>query len=202
MPFALIGLCLSGFSQSAGDYRTTSTGNWDGNIWQRYNGSTWVATTSYPGESAGTGMVTIRHAVTFSVNPANPVGGLTIEANLSSNQNDAVLNITGNLVISAGTLNCTNNGNRELTIYVGGSFTMSGGTITENGNYGEIIFNGSGTQALSKTGGTISNDIRFTVSSGSVLSLGSSVLDGSAGSFTLSDGAGLITAHTQGISSF
>ncbi len=199
--FALIGFCLSGFSQTAGDYRTSTNGNWDNNIWQRYNGSSWVAATTYPGESTGTGTVTIRHAVTFSVNPPNPLGGLAIEANLSSNRNDAVLNITGDLVITAGTLNCTNNGNRELTISVGGSFTMSGGTLTENGNYGEIIFNGSGTQVFSKTGGTISNEMRFSVSSGVILDMGTSVLDGSSGSFTLNDGAGLITAHPQGISS-
>lgn len=199
--FALIGFCLSGYGQSTGDYRTTASGDWDSNNWQRYNGTIWVATSTYPGEAAGAGTVTVRHNITFDVNPPNPIGSLSVEANLSSNRNDAILNITGNLVISAGTLNCTNNGSRELTIYVGGNVTISGGTITENGNYGEIIFNGSGTQVFSKTGGTISNDIRFTVSTGSVLDMGTSVMDGSSGSFTLSDGAGLVTAHPQGISS-
>lgn len=199
--FALIGFCLAGYSQSAGDYRTSTNGNWDAAIWQRYNGSTWAAAATYPGESAGAGTVTIRHAVNINVNPANPIGGLSVEANLSSNRNDAFLNITGDLNIAAGTVNFTNNSNRELTVYVGGNVTISGGTITENGNYGEIIINGSGTQVFSKTGGTISGDIRFTVNTGSILDMGTAVLDGSSGSFTLGDGAGLITAHTQGISS-
>jgi hypothetical protein len=193
------GFCLSVSGQSAGDYRTTSNGDWDSNNWQQYNGTTWEPASTYPGEASGAGTVTIRHAVTFDVNPPNPIGALSIEANLSSNRNNAVLYVTGNLSISSGTVRFTNNNSRELTIYVGGDLTISDGVITENGNYGEIIFNGSGIQSFTKTGGSISQDIRFTVNSGSILDMGTSVLDGSSGTFTLSDGAGLITAHPQGI---
>jgi hypothetical protein len=58
----------------------------------------------------------------------------------------------------------------------------------------------TGTQTYTKTGGTISNAINFIVSSGSILDMGTSVLDGSTGNFTLSSGAGIITKHVQGFS--
>ena len=124
---------------------------------------------------------------------------MSLEANLTANRDNAQITVAGDFIISSGTLSCTNNSNRELTVYVGGDFTMSGGAITENGNYGEIISDGTGEQVFTKSGGTISNDIRFTVNSGAVLDMGTGVLDGSAGNFTMNDGAGLITDHPQGI---
>jgi hypothetical protein len=198
----LTGFCGETYAQSSGDYRTVSTGNWDNtSVWQRYNGTSWTTVTRYPGEDPGTGNVDIRHNITLNVNPANEIGSLSVGANLTSNRNNAYINISGDLVITTGTFNCTNNGSRELTITLGGDFRMSGGTLTENGNWGAVTFSGTGIQEFSKTGGTISQDIRFTVNNGSVLDMGTSVLDGSSGSFTLNPGAGLITAHADGISS-
>ncbi len=86
---------------------------------------------------------------------------------------------------------------------VHGNFSMTGGNITNTNathGVGDIIFNGSGIQFYSKTGGTISNKINFIVNPGSILDLGTSVIDGSTGSFTLKPGSGLITAHPEGIS--
>ena len=78
----------------------------------------------------------------------------------------------------------------------------AGTTITETANsYVAIIFNKNGTQTFTKTMGTISNNINFTVNAGSNLDMGTSVLNGSAGTFTLSSGATITTAHAQGISS-
>ena len=58
----LLGSCLQGYGQTAGDYQTRNNGNW-GNTgtWQRYNGSSWVNAGDYPGQNAGTGIVTVRH---------------------------------------------------------------------------------------------------------------------------------------------
>jgi hypothetical protein len=83
-----------------------------------------------------------------------------------------------------------------------GNFTMSGGFVTSpnSTSISQIIFSKAGIQTFTKTGGTISNIINFTVNPGSTLDLGSSVIDGSIGAFTLSEGAGLITAHPFGIS--
>jgi hypothetical protein len=198
----LSGFCLQGYGQTAGDYRTRSNGNWSNSgTWQTYNGSSWVNAGDYPGQNAGTGIVTVRHNVTLNTSPGNPLGSLEIEANLTPNNGDRSLDITNDLIISGGTVSFSQNNNREVIISLGGNFVMTGGNMTENANYGEVNFSGTGIQTFSKTGGAISNDIRFTVNSGSVLDMGTSVLDGSSGSFTLSSGAGLITAHPEGISS-
>lgn len=197
----LSGSCLHLYSQTAGDFRTTANGNWSNNgTWQRYNGTAWQAAGSYPGENTGTGVVTVRHTVSLNTEPPNALGSLVIEANLTPNNSDRILTINDNLTVTGGTLSFSANNGKELLIYLGGNFNMTGGTMTETHNYGELIFSGSGVQTFSKTGGTISEDIRFTVNSGSTIDLGTSVLDGSLGSFTLNAGAGLRTAHPEGIS--
>lgn len=198
----LSGSCLQLYSQSNGDFRTRVAGSWStASTWERYNGTTWSTATVYPGQNTGTGAVTVRHAVTLNASPPNPLGSLVIQANLTPDNTDRDLTISNNLTVTAGTLSFSTGANRELRILLGGNFSMTSGTMTETGNYGEIIFNGSGVQSFSKAGGTISNEIRFIVNPGSTVDMGTSVLDGSSGSFTLSAGAGLITAHPEGFSS-
>jgi hypothetical protein len=202
---ALAGSCLPGYGQTTGDYRTISSGNWSSTgIWQRYNGTSWVAAGNYPGQAAGDGTVTLLNNVILNTSPAYAIGSLVVQANLtqSINYNDRTLNVDGDIVISSGTLNLSSMNGYRIYLYTGGNFTMSGGAITETANtYGQVIFNGSSIQDFTKTGGTISNNINFTVNSGSDLDMGSSVLDGSTGTFTLSSGAILTTAHQEGISS-
>ena len=49
-------------AQSSGDYRSIGSGNWnDATKWETYNGSSWVTTTTYPGQNSGTGAVTITN---------------------------------------------------------------------------------------------------------------------------------------------
>ncbi len=201
----LSGFCLSGYGQMTGDYRTVAAGNWNtDNIWEMYDGDSWETPTRYPGEIAGTGVVTVRHDVTLNVSPANPIGALVIQAILLQRDNNAnrTLTVSGDVILSSGTLNLSRRNGYRIYLNIGGDLIIEGGSLTETANtYGDVIFNGNGTQVYTKTGGTISNDIRFTVNSGSTLDLGTSVLDGSSDSFTLSSGAGLITAHPDGISS-
>ena len=67
------------WGQSAGDYRSRATGNWNNTAtWRRYNGSDWVAATDYPGQNPGTGTVTIQDGdnVSLNVTPANSIGAL------------------------------------------------------------------------------------------------------------------------------
>ncbi len=200
----LTGFTLAGYGQSNGDYRTRAANNWNNNAtWQVYSGGAWVncAAGNYPGVAAGAGVVTLTHNVTLNVSPANPIGALVLQANLTPNAS-RTLTVTGNCTVSSGTLNLSNGAGRVVTLNVGGNFTMSGGTITESStSYGSVVFNGSGTQVFTKSGGTISNIINFTVNSGSNLNMGTSVLNGSAGTFTLNAGATLTTANVAGISS-
>ena len=88
------------------------------------------------------------------------------------------------------------------TMNVDGNFTLTaGGTIQESATgLGVINFNGNTTHIYSRTGGSILNTINFNVLSSSILNVGTSIIDGSDGTFTLNSGAGIITAHAQGLS--
>lgn len=193
------------WGQTTGDYRTRQAGTWsDRTDWQRWDGDSWEIPTAgqgYPGQNPGTNSVTILNNISLNATPANAIGSLNIQANLTPDNNNRTLNISGDFSISAGTLSLSANNWRVTTLNIGGNFTMSGGTITESSNAsGSINFDGAGLQTFTKTGGTISNTINFTVNNGSILDMGTSVLNGSSGSFTLSPGAGIITKHAQGIS--
>ena len=121
---------------------------------------------------------------------------------------DRTLSIGGSFNISGGRLNMVinSNPNRAGTINLAGNFNMTGGTLSESNtdpsSYGAIVFNGVLPQTFTKSGAAvISNTINFTVNSGSIVDMGSSVLDGSNGTFTLSSGGTIITAHAQGLAS-
>jgi hypothetical protein len=60
------------WAQTLGDYRSVATGSWSSNsTWQYYNGSAWVAATSYPGEIASINNVTLQSpfTITLDVDP-------------------------------------------------------------------------------------------------------------------------------------
>ncbi len=80
--FTFILVSFTSFSQSDGDYRTAATGTitWStvGN-WKVYGSGMWNAATEYPGQSTGTGEVTINDGaqLTLDLSPANAIGSLT-----------------------------------------------------------------------------------------------------------------------------
>ena len=119
------------------------------------------------------------------------------------------INVSGNFSISSGTFDMTQNtgtaaGNGICTLNLYGNFTQTGGTITETATTtttygsGKIYFAKSGTQIFSKTAGTISNTVHFTVNSGAILNMGTSYPTGS-GNFTLASGGGLNLGSANGI---
>lgn len=71
----------SAFAQTIGDYRSNAADmNWSSATdWQTFNGG-WVTATTYPGENAGTGLVTIQdgQTVTINVSPLNPISSLLV----------------------------------------------------------------------------------------------------------------------------
>ncbi len=117
---------------AVGDYRSNATNfNWGtAASWQfcTVAGSpgTWITSTSYPGQNAGTPTVTIRtgNTVTLNVSPANSIGTLLITGTL--NASTGALSISGNF---------TNNG----------SFTTSTSTITLNSANPAVIAGTSAT---------------------------------------------------------
>jgi hypothetical protein len=138
---------------------------------------------------------------------SNIVGNLTISGGFfapfgSGTANSSILNISGNVSISGGTFDIYRPSANTGTINLAGDFSMSGGTLTKGGTgAGNFNFSKSGTQTYVKSSGTISGAINFTVNSGSTLSMGTNVLDGSTGTFSLSSGGGLETGNTAGITS-
>ena len=98
------------FAQVAGDYLAVANGNWTTlATWERYNGTTYVAATEYPGQSTGTGEVIIGTglAVTLNVTPLNPIGSLSIDAGAGTTSltisNTFILTVTSSVFINQAT---------------------------------------------------------------------------------------------------
>jgi hypothetical protein len=123
-----------------GDIRSISSGNWTNlAIWQKYNGSTWIAATSVP--SNGDNTITIQSGHTVTINAALTVDQIVVESG-------AILDLPTGITLSlrkttapdlkvygifrnAGTVSITTGTN--ITYYSGGTyqhnFTTSAGTI-------------------------------------------------------------------------
>jgi hypothetical protein len=107
--------------------------------------------------------------------------------------------VSRNFNLSGGTV-IINNSNQTQDLEVKGDVVMSGGTLTRTSGTANFIFSGTA-QSFTKTGGTISNAINFTINSGAAVNFGTSVLDGSTGTFTLALNGKIITANADGIRS-
>ncbi|HPS62577.1 MAG TPA: hypothetical protein PLK82_05925, partial [Bacteroidales bacterium] len=114
---------------------------------------------------------------------------------------DYTLTITGNWDHQGGTLNM-GGGTSNAIINLYGNFSLSGGKITELNStdyYTQINFVKAGEQTFTKSGGVFENNIDFGISSGTTLNTGTSVVDGSAGQFSVNSGSTLRTSHPDGI---
>ncbi len=128
------------------------------------------------------------------------------DASPDHGEGSPTITIQGNLNISAGTFDFSqyddNKANKGITtLYLYGNYTQTGGIITETATQtgrGEFIFAKTGTQYFSRTAGTMTNTINYTVNSGSIVDMGTSVFT-SSGTFTLSSGGGLNMGSADGI---
>lgn len=110
------------------------------------------------------------------------------------------MNVSALFKISGGTFDLSR-GSSTGTLNVGGHFSFTGGTITETSSgRGAINFTGTSNQNII-TGGTVSNDIRFTVNRNSIVDFSTHVLSGSGASFTAQSESTLKTANTGGFAS-
>ncbi len=100
------------FSQSIGDYRSVSTGNYTAlATWQRFNGTNWTTPTTaqgFPGQFAGTGNVTIQSGHTVTIGTA----GITTQP-----MGSFFINSTGRLYLTGTNRNVDFNLN-TLEVYV------------------------------------------------------------------------------------
>jgi hypothetical protein len=94
-------------------------------------------------------------------------------------------------------------GNGDGTINVAGNFDHNGGTINESGGArGKIFFVGTNVQTFSKSASAaITNNIDFAINDNAKVDFGTSVLDGSTGTFSVNDGGKIITSNANGLAS-
>jgi len=129
-------------AQNVNDFRTITDGNWSTvTNWERYDGSSWVAATYYPGNGA-TNEVTVSHSVTLDVSVTIP--SLIITGTLTGAGNNTLTTTTD--LTCNGTLSWTNNAGGAITVqgnlYIRGSFGIFNRNLSINGS---TILSGSGT---------------------------------------------------------
>ncbi len=151
---------------TAGDYRTINFGNWSTTaIWQRYDGSNWVAAATPP--SSTDGVINIRH---------------TVDGNSPITADQIIVDIAGGLNISS---NFSLNDGVGDDLVVNGVFTLSGGSFQTSGNsvinnqflWSGGTFTGAGAFAITGninwTGGTLSRTL--IIDNGKQVNISSSV---------------------------
>jgi len=170
-----------------------------------YNGTLTIVNT-------GTNAVQlVRPSFTGNVAHYVQTGGTAVIGNGSAAFNKR-LNVTGNFSLSGGIFDTSNGSGTTSQIdelYIGGNFSISGGgtllrrssTNSNTASVSLISFNGNTIQYFSKSTGTISGKIDFSVNPTAIVDFGTSVLGGSSGTFTLDSGGTLITANAAGIAS-
>ncbi|HPH84889.1 MAG TPA: hypothetical protein PLC48_05490, partial [Ferruginibacter sp.] len=170
------------FAQTAGDYRSFTSGNWTiaGN-WERFDGTDWVnPAPAAPNSSNGSITIRTGHNITINssitINQVVVDAGGTITLNTGATISGAgILNVIGTMnwtdgtvstnltVASNGTLNITGTGNKMInsakTLTNNGAIAWANGTIFLSGtgaiidNYGTI--SQTGTNNLLQAGGGI-----------------------------------------------
>jgi len=129
-------LCFSKLSaQSVNDYRTNGLdGNWTTvGIWQVYNGTAWVAATTYPGQIAGTNDVSIESNSEVTINSTipNSINSLTIGPGILFVSADSSLDTPLITLITGGEAEWTNN-NTDLALPADAAIVIAGGNLSED----------------------------------------------------------------------
>src|SRR5829696_1362969 len=143
---ASIGINFYLSAQSAGDYRSVANGNWnDATKWEMFNGSSWVAASTYPGQNPGTGAVTINlfHEVKITASVPHPVASISTQIFFDEWIYEYYY----------GTLNVVDeSGSKSHQLFIGGSLNGSLNAINGDDNL-NVIFN-STLSNVTVTGGT------------------------------------------------
>jgi len=138
-----------------GDYRTIATGNWNSiAVWERYNGTSWVAAVATPTSTDAT--ITIQNGHTVTVTANVTVDQVVVDAGGTLNINTAnltVANGTGVDMTINGALNISNNFNvsASANVEVNGLATSKAGGNIGFGILGVINVNGE----FRRTGGSV-----------------------------------------------
>jgi hypothetical protein len=131
-------------------------------------------------------------------------GNLTILTGTTSVQSaTSSMTVSGNTSVAGGILNLIDavSGNSTgVTATLKGNLTINGGTISRGGSLPATVnFAGTSPQTYSKSAGTITGAVNFAILSGATVNFGTSLLDGSSGTFTLNSGGTIGIGDPQGI---
>lgn len=134
--FFVIGI-LKG--QTINDYRTIASGNWtDVGIWQVFNGTSWVAATTYPGQTTVANDISIigGFSVTITSNISNSINSVTVGDGTGGTDSFFVNNTSS---LNTQLITIVNGGHAEWTANVtfsmpeGAAFVIeSGGTLDDS----------------------------------------------------------------------
>ncbi len=126
-------------AQSINDYRSVGSGNWTNvSIWEVYNGTAWVAATTYPGEVAGTNDVSIEGGDSVTVSSFIPSSFNSLTVGDGVGVTDTLL-VNGTSRFDTQRVTIANDGfaswtaNVSLFLPAGAAFVIeSGGSLDES----------------------------------------------------------------------
>jgi hypothetical protein len=123
-------------------YRTVSNGSWSNiNIWERFNGMSWIPATTLPGMAVAGDQVLVNTNLDLDLSPSFSLQSLTIAGGASAlvfGNTKRVLTITGDFRSTGGALDMRD-ANHEL--YLGGGLTTFVGT-------GDLLTNDAGSSII------------------------------------------------------
>ena len=168
-----------------------------GSLNQAFGNFTWDCPLQAINFSFGALLVTINGDFTVANTGTGSIRMKNFEAGTTTTT------VAGDYIQTGGTLFIVGSSETE-NLNVHGDFNMSGGTLTRGGVPGptsaaNVNFSGTTVQAFTKSGGTISNAVNFTINNNAKVDFGTSVLNGSTGTFTLAIGGKIITANSDGL---
>lgn len=201
--FCIAFYAITSYAQNTGDYRSLTSGNWNATTtWQRYNGTGWVAATSYPSSTDGAIHIRDGHTVTIgsynlTIDQVTVDGGAQLVISSSTSYHVTLANGPGDDLIVNGYLNLntgdltgtgrlTINGTmRWYTAYLEAPTTNNGSISVVNSVRLYSVLNNIGTLdwvggAFYFYGGTITN-------TGIVNCYSNSTLDVASGSGTINN---------------
>jgi hypothetical protein len=152
-----LALPLSLFAQSAGDFRTVTSGDWNSAAtWQSFDGTAWIAASSFPSSADGAISIEGGHVITIPSAAAITADQLTVQENAQL------------LVASGASLVLVNGAGTDLTIAQAVTGTVPGvvgvsGTLKANN---DVSISSLANSLAIRDGGTYQH--HYTTSSGDI----------------------------------
>jgi len=188
---AITALTATAWAQSAGDYRSIASGNWNAtSTWERYDGGEWVAATSTPTSSDGVITILVGHTVTVTADT-------TIDQTVTDAGGQITIAVGKRLTIANGTgTDLTVNG----TVLNQGTLSIGSGATWAVNDGGTYIHNTTSSIATPLGSATLSSASNFIYRGTSTLTPATSFAGRTYGHLSLESSSGTWTAGGSGAS--